>query len=70
MVTRVVMLLLVIFAISSARGEEPGAYDPTVIVSIGGSGATDPTIVKTAAIIDKFISRFNKEKKPRVMITS
>ena len=30
MVTRVVMLLLVIFAISSARGEEPGAYDPTV----------------------------------------
>ena len=29
-----------------------------------------PTIVNTAAIIDKFISRLNNEKTPRVTITS
>ena len=29
-----------------------------------------PTIVNTAAIIDKFISKLNSEKTPRVTITS
>ena len=48
---------------------QTGAYDPTIIVSIGGSGATTPTTVKTVtgANIGLLISEQNIESPTRLI---